>query len=318
MQHQLAEYHAPLLAAGQHLDVFLRVVAGKQQAPQRGAHGLIVIIRAAPISHPIGHDLVFGELVRVILRVVADFGLVRPLDGAGIGFEIARQTAQQRGLADAVRPDDGNFFTRIDAKIDVGKKHAVEALGHFLHLHRNAVQLVALVVFEADKRVLAAGRLDVFDLDLVDLPRARSGLFGLGCIGREARHEGFQLGDLFLGFRIVRRLLLACLRSGQHVLVVSAGVSSDLAVIQIGHVGTHTVQEMAIMRNNDHRASARVENVFQPADGIDVEVVGRFVQQQDVRVGKQRLRQQHAQLEARGDFAHQAVMQFDRDTHAEQ
>ena len=63
---------------------------------------------------------------------------------------------------------------------------------------------------------------------------------------------------------------------------------------------------------------ARVEDVFQPADGVDVEVVGRLVQQQDVRIGEQRLRQQHAQLEAGRDFAHRPVVQLDRDAHAEQ
>ena len=72
------------------------------------------------------------------------------------------------------------------------------------------------------------------------------------------------------------------------------------------------------MRDDDHRAVARVEDVFQPADGVDVEVVGRLVQQQDVRIGEQRLRQQHAQLEAGRDRAHRALVQFDRDAHAEQ
>jgi hypothetical protein len=51
-------------------------------------------------------------------------------------------------------------------------------------------------------------------------------------------------------------------------------------------------------------------SVFQPADGGNVEVVGRLVEQQDLGVGKQRLDQQHAQLPARRDIAHRAVVLF--------
>ena len=68
----------------------------------------------------------------------------------------------------------------------------------------------------------------------------------------------------------------------------------------------------------DHRAVARVEHVFQPADGVDVEVVGRLVQQQDVGIGEQRLRQQHAQLEARRDRAHRSLVQSDIDAQTQQ
>ncbi len=72
------------------------------------------------------------------------------------------------------------------------------------------------------------------------------------------------------------------------------------------------------MRDDDHRAIAVVQHIFQPADGVDVEVVGRLVQQQNVRVGEQRLYQQHTQFPARGDGAHRAVVLFDRDAYAQQ
>jgi len=45
------------------------------------------------------------------------------------------------------------------------------------------------------------------------------------------------------------------------------------------------------MGDDDHGGIALVEYVFQPANGVDVEVVGRFVEQQDVRVGEQCLGQ---------------------------
>jgi hypothetical protein len=78
------------------------------------------------------------------------------------------------------------------------------------------------------------------------------------------------------------------------------------------------VQEVAIVRDDDHGRVALVEHVFEPADRVDVEVVGRFVEQQDVRIREQRLCQQDAQLPARSDVAHRAAVLIDRHAHAEQ
>ena len=47
-------------------------------------------------------------------------------------------------------------------------------------------------------------------------------------------------------------------------------------------------------------------------------VVRRFVEQQNFRIGEQRLRQQYAQLPARRDFAHRAVVLFHRNADAKQ
>ena len=62
------------------------------------------------------------------------------------------------------------------------------------------------------------------------------------------------------------------------------------------------------MADDHHGGVVVVERAFQPADGVDVEVVGGLIQQQYVRPREQRLRQQHAQLEAGRNFAHRPVV----------
>ncbi|MNF74268.1 hypothetical protein D3C84_562960 [compost metagenome] len=83
-------------------------------------------------------------------------------------------------------------------------------------------------------------------------------------------------------------------------------------------MGAHAVEEVAVVGNDDHGAVTRREDVFQPADGVDVQVVGRLVQQQHVGIGEQRLGQQHAQLPARRHFAHRAEVLGQRDAQAEE
>ena len=83
-------------------------------------------------------------------------------------------------------------------------------------------------------------------------------------------------------------------------------------------MGADHVQEVTVVRNDNHGAVAIVQRLLQPANGVDVQVVGRFIEQQDIRIGKQRLRQQDTQLPARRDFAHRAIMLFNRNADAEQ
>ncbi len=72
------------------------------------------------------------------------------------------------------------------------------------------------------------------------------------------------------------------------------------------------------MRDDDHGAVTLVQHLLQPANGIDIQVVGRFIEQENVRIGEQRLGQQHTQLPAGSHFAHRAVMLLYRNTDAEQ
>ena len=55
------------------------------------------------------------------------------MDAAGVRHDLAAELADQRGLAGAVRPDDGVQFALPDIEPDiVGGEHAAEALGEAL------------------------------------------------------------------------------------------------------------------------------------------------------------------------------------------
>src|SRR5882762_2328808 len=104
-EHELPDQHALPLAAGDHLERFLLVVAREEQLPQRRAHDLVVLffILAPPAAHPPRERLVALEFVGRILRPVARVRLLRPLDRPGVGFQVPRNASQQRRLPDALR-----------------------------------------------------------------------------------------------------------------------------------------------------------------------------------------------------------------------
>ena len=61
------------------------------------------------------------------------------------------------------------------------------------------------------------------------------------------------------------------------------------------------------MGNGHHGAGVARQELFQPFDGFGVQVVGRFVEQQHVGFGRQRLRQRDALLPAARQRAHRQV-----------
>ena len=58
------------------------------------------------------------------------------------------------------------------------------------------------------------------------------------------------------------------------------------------------------MRNEQHGARIGVDAIFEPLDRGDVEVIGRFVQQQQVRLLHERRCQRDAPSPAAGQLAH--------------
>ena len=194
----------------------------------------------------------------MILCEIAELGLLRPFHFAGFGGKVAHERAQQSCFATAVGADDGQALACVEQEIHVFEQRFVIAVTQTLHGDRLAMQLVAVVHFKADKRILAAGGFNVIQLDFLDLTGTRSSLARFGCVGGKTRDEGLQFGDFFLFLGIVGQHTFAYLRGSGHVIVIVTGVDTNFAIIQIGHVGTYAVQKMPVMRDDDNGAVARV------------------------------------------------------------
>ena len=63
------------------------------------------------------------------------------------------------------------------------------------------------------------------------------------------------------------------------------------------------------MRNDDQRPFVAAEEVLEPVDGVEVQVVGRLVEQQRRGISKQCLREEHAHLLPALQLAHRPLVQ---------
>ena len=91
------------------------------------------------------------------------------------------------------------------------------------------------------------------------------------------------------------RGLTHALGLGEHVGAVAAVVFLDSAVDYLPHVLAYLIKEPAIMGDDKQaQARARLEVRGKPGDDLDIEMVGRLVEQQDVKVSDQQPREIHA------------------------
>ena len=174
------------------------------------------------------------------------------------------------------------------------------------------MQLGFFVGFKTDIRVLTGRRFDFDHLrfDFVCLFQTAGCLTGFGFVCGEASNELLQLLQFLFGFGVVFQGALTRLGGSEHIVVVVARIDGDGVVVQIRHVCADFVQEVTVVRDDNHGRVVLVQHALQPADGIDVQVIGRLVKQQHIRFGEQGLRQQYAQLEARGNFRHGRIVQI--------
>src|SRR5262249_50754735 len=114
------------------------------------------------------------------------------------------------------------------------------------------------------------------DLDLLDLLEPALRLRGFGVLGPEAFDPGALARDLFLGSRDrylgprARRLLL------DHRRGIRTGVKRDRPVVDVQRVAGDVVEKALIVRDDHGAARVPGQELFQPPDGEDVEVVRRL------------------------------------------
>ena len=73
------------------------------------------------------------------------------------------------------------------------------------------------------------------------------------------------------------------------------------------YLGDDLIQEITVVGNDEHRAVVCFQEIFQPFNGSNVQMVGRFVQQQQIRLGQQKFTQIYTGFLSTGKLGQRAV-----------
>ena len=221
-------------------------------------------------------------------------------------WQLADQRLHQRRLAGAVGAEQCDAIAGFEDETDLVQHRvvAVTAVG-VGHAQQRVRQLRRRRELDP-QRALDAHRLGVGHLGQALDPRLR--LLGLGRAGAEAIDEALQVRAL--GLRLFVGDLLQAQVLGALALErgVVARVELGLAVVQVQRVGGDLVEELAVVRDQQQRARVLEQPLLQPQHRVEVEVVGRLVEQQQVARRHQRARQVQAHAPAAGEFLDRALV----------
>ena len=300
LREQLRQQQAVALAAGQAGDRRARAF-GREQEVLQVADGVLLLAVDLDEILAFGHVLqrapVFAQR-RAVLVEIRDLQLGADLDLAGLRLQVAQQQLQQRGLAAAVRADQPDAVAAQDRGGHVLQQHAItERERQVLRLDDLLARRPGLRGFHAH----VAGQITALRTFVAHRLEPAHAAFVAGAAGLDALPDP----DLLLRQHLVETGVL--LRFGiepfffaAQVVAPVAGPTGQLATVDLDDPGRQRTQEAAVMGDEDQRTLPRLEEAFEPVDRGDVEMVGRLVQQQQIRRRHQRARQQHAALHAAG------------------
>ena len=214
--------------------------------------------------------------------------------------QAAQDEVEQGGLAGAVGADDAHALPAQDAQRDVPQDGlgGVVAKGHTL---ATVDQVAGAALGGERERGVAALRAPLGEFLAQFHQRRHAALVAAGA-GLDATAEpGFFLGEL-LGLalpvdRLVRQEVGLAAEEGG---IVAIPPRED-AAIQIEDRLGHGTQEGAVVRDEETREGGGGEELFQPLDGEDVQVVRRLVQEQEVWLPRQGASEQDAAAESAGE-----------------
>ncbi|CUI62666.1 Uncharacterised protein [Achromobacter sp. 2789STDY5608621] len=297
---------ASLFAAGHRADLAVDRVAREAEAAQVIAQLLLAGFRRQP--RQVGQRrAVHVQHVELVLVEVADRQPARGAAFAGLHRQFLGQGLDQRALAGAV-----------------GAQHADAAAGahHQRHVAQDRhivagrVGIAGRQVFQRQQRIrhlLGRGDADVdagLGLKRRQHLHARQGLdpalglLGLGGLGLEAVDEALQARG-FAGLALVGDVGLAqALGALRQEVAVAAAVAHQLGVIEMQDGLGHRVQELGVVGDQHDGAGIGGQPFLQPQHGVQVQVVGGLVQQQQLGRRHQRARQRQAHAPAAGEARH--------------
>ena len=118
---------------------------------------------------------------------------------------------------------------------------------------------------------------------------------------------------LLAGQRLLMRGVLAAFLLEPLLLLHQPGrivalVGNALAAVELENPARDVVEEVAVMGDDQDRAGIVAQMAFEPGHRLGVEMVGRFVQQQQFRLVEQQLAQRDAAALAAGELRHVGIV----------
>ena len=288
------EFHqgqAGALAAREHLHLLRAGLAAKHKRAEQVAN-LIANLALRYIVYGLINGQVLVEQRGLILCEIAYLHVVAERQRALV-LQLAHNTFDERGLAFAVAAHEGHFVAALDGQANVGEYTLLaESLAHAVHHHGVLARARRGRKLQAQGRGVLLIYLNEFQF-LEHLDTALH-LESLGVSSLEAFDEILRLLNHLLLLLPLLHLLFAALGAQLQVVGIVHLVVVDTSHRHLDGARGDIVHEFAVVANDDHGLAIADEEILEPADTLDVQVVGRLVKEQHVGILQQHLGQLNA------------------------
>ena len=295
------EEQARLLAARQVAGEGLGLVAGQAESAEMAAQLGLVLLGPQVRQLRQGAAIV-GQGIGLVLGEVADAQLAGADRLARFRFELAGQQAHEGRLAVAVGAQQRDAVLAVDAQPQARQNRAAGFVADGDIVQRDQWRRQGFRLGEAEAWHLLLD--DAGDrLHACQGLEARLGLARLGGLVAEAVDEGLDMLALGLLARVHGRDALQPRPAGRLEAVVVAVVERQPAAFEVHGLFRHGVQQAAVVGDQDQGAGRGLEVALKPECRLQVQVVGRLVQEQQVG----RREEQGGQGDAHAPAARQGV-----------
>ena len=223
-----------------------------------------------------------------------------------IGASRSESSFASVDLPFAVLPEQRDPVVLVDAEVEVAEhRPPVVADADVLEpddrrrqlLRRRKVEAGDVVLDHRGDRLHPLERLD----PALRLPRLRR-------LGAEAVDEGLHVRARRVLLLLRRHLLLEPCPAGVVEGVVAALVERQLLPVQVQDRVDRPVQQVLVVADDEHGVRVACEEALEPDRALEVEVVGRLVEQQHVGPREQHRRQRHPHPPAAGEVGAGALL----------
>ena len=221
-------------------------------------------------------------------------------------LNFAHDTFYQCGLSLAVAAHEGHLVATLDGERRVLEYHVIAIrLAHAVHDDGVVARAGRWGELEAQGRGVFLVHFE--QLQLLQHLHAALYLQSLGVGALEAFDELFCFGNELLLLVVGLLLLFAAFLAELEVFGVVYLVVVDAAHRDLDGAGGDVVHKLTVVADDYHRLAVADEEVFEPLDGLDVEVVGGLVEEQHVGLLKEQLGQLDAHAPSAAEVARGAV-----------
>ena len=192
----------------------------------------------------------------------------------------ATQCIHKGGLAGAVRAQQADPGPRQQGDVNVPQDGGIAMARYAVSNRQQGVRyLVGHGEFEAERRIYMGRGNPLHALQCLD---PALGLLGLGGLGLEPVNKALDFGNprlLALEARLLLGQPLAALNLKGGIV---AGVEHQFLLVEMHQVGGHPIHEIPVVGDKQQGAGVAAQPVLQPQAGVEVQVVGGLIQQQQV------------------------------------